>query len=198
MQNLRGFSFSQRRWWRFMSSGVLRISRRRNISEDLRLISACHGSGDRLSAFYRGDSGSMTGQFGWNVRRSSSNGRGFCMSTCGFPCQHHSTIAAASLIYNRSRCLILVSFNSTVDAAWFETLRQKLFIYGFLNDAVFYHIYYCTYYTRFCDRTLLNYLNRSKAKPMDIWYFCGDTNGVTSECSAVAIPLGQTCWYGKK
>jgi hypothetical protein len=78
LQNFRGFSFSQRRWWRFISSEVFRISRRRNVSEDLRLINASHGSGDILSAFYRGGSGSTAGQFDWNVRWPSSIERRFC------------------------------------------------------------------------------------------------------------------------
>jgi hypothetical protein len=47
--------------------------------------------------------------------------------------------------------------------------------------------------TLYCDRTLLNYWNRAKEKPMDSWYFCRDSKGAPSECNAEAIPLGQTC-----
>jgi len=44
-----------------------------------------------------------------------------------------------------------------------------------------------------CDRTLLNYWNRAKEKPMDCWYLCWESKGAPSECDAVAMPLGPTC-----
>jgi len=47
--------------------------------------------------------------------------------------------------------------------------------------------------TFYYDRTLLNYWNRAKEKPMDCLYLCRDSKGATSECNSGAIPLGQTC-----
>jgi len=52
--------------------------------------------------------------------------------------------------------------------------------------------------TLYCDRNLLNCLNRAKGKPTDSWYLCRDSECAASECCVEAIPLGQTCWYRKK
>jgi len=60
-QNMRDIYLSQRCWWRFRSPWMSRTLGRRHISEDLRLISACRGLGDKHSAFYRGGPGSMAG-----------------------------------------------------------------------------------------------------------------------------------------
>jgi len=52
--------------------------------------------------------------------------------------------------------------------------------------------------TVYYGSTLLNYWNRAKEKPIDIWYFCRESKGTPSECHTEAIPLGQTCWYRKE
>jgi len=43
--------------------------------------------------------------------------------------------------------------------------------------------------TFYYDRTLLNYWNRAKDKPIDSWYLCRDSKGATFECNAEEIPL---------
>jgi len=47
--------------------------------------------------------------------------------------------------------------------------------------------------TFYYDRTVLNYLNRPKEKPIDSSYLCRESKGKISECNAEAIPLAQTC-----
>jgi len=47
--------------------------------------------------------------------------------------------------------------------------------------------------TLYCDRTLLNYWNRAKEKPMDTLHLRRESKVANSECNAEAIPLGQTC-----
>jgi hypothetical protein len=99
-----------------MCSEVLRISRGRNISEDLRLINACHGSGDRLSAFNRGRSGSMAGSSVGMLGGQVALGEVSVRVLVIFPFRIIPLLLRLHSFINHWRYLILVSFNSRVEA----------------------------------------------------------------------------------